>query len=69
MNGKKICIANYGDDTTSYSCSADIPAGISELQVTSTIGLVIIIWKSIQVNVTYYLVLKVLKLFLLMEYK
>ena len=36
MNGKKIYIANYGDDTTSYSCSADIPAGISELQVTST---------------------------------
>ena len=36
MNGKKIYIANYGDDTTSYSCSADITAGISELQVTST---------------------------------
>ena len=53
-------IANYADDTTPYSCGTDIHTVISELQDISKkvlIGLVIIIWKSIQVNVTYYLVI------------
>ena len=65
-------IGNYAEDTTPYSCGTDIPPVISELQDISTkvlIGRVIIIWKPIQVNVTYYLVLRVLKLYPLMEYK
>ena len=64
--------ADYADDATPYSCGTDIPTVVSELQGISKnflISLVIIIWKPIQVNVTYYLVLKVLKLHLLMEYK
>ena len=62
----------YADDKTSYSCATDISTVISELQESQQkflIGLAIIILKSIQVNVTYYLALKVLKLNLLMEYK
>ena len=64
--------ADYADDTTPYSCCTDIPTVVSELQGISKkflISLVIIVWKPIQVNVTYYLVLKILKLYLLMEYK
>ena len=65
-------IANYADDTTPYSCGTDIPNVISELQAIST---KVFNWcgnnymKANQVNVTYYLVLKVLKFYLLMEYK
>ena len=49
-------IANYADDTTIYSCANGIPTVISELQLSQQkflIGLVIIIWKPIQVKVTY----------------
>ena len=47
-------IANYVDNTTPYSCATDIPTVISELQPLKKIliGLVIIIWNSIQVNIT-----------------
>ena len=56
-------IANNADDTTPCSCGTDIPTVISELQgisakVFNWFG--IIIRKPIQVNVTYYLVLKLL---------
>ena len=65
-------IANYANDTTPYSCGTDIPTVISELQDIST---KVFNWfgnnhmNPIQVNVTYYLALKVLKLYLLMEDK
>ena len=65
-------IANYADNRTPYSCTTDFPTVISELQAIPTkafIGLEIIISKSIQVNVPYYLAIKVLRLLLLIEYK
>ena len=65
---RKKCIANYADDTTPYSSGTDISTVIFELQGMSIkflIGLLIIIWKPIQVNVTNYFVLK---LYILIEY-
>ena len=65
-------IVSYTDDTTPYSCGTDIPTVISELQDIST---KVFNWfgnnhmNPIQVNVIYYLALKVLKLYPLMEYK
>ena len=69
---EKNYIANYADDTAPYFCGTDIPTVISELQ---NISAKVFNWfgnnhmKTKWVNVTYYLVLKVLKLYLLMEYK
>ena len=62
-------ITNYADDATPYLFATDIPTVISESQQKFLFGLATIIWKPIHVNVTYYLVLNVLKLHLLMEYK
>ena len=60
-------IANYADNTTPYSCGSDILTVISQLKDIST---KVSNWfgnNHIQVNVTCYLVLKVLKLYPLME--
>ena len=57
-------IANYADETTPYSCGTDFPTVVSELQDISTKVLNWFgnnLWKPIQVIVTYYLVLNVLK--------
>ena len=62
-------ITNYADETTPYLFATDIPTVISESQQKFLFGLAAIIWKPIRVNVTYYLVLNVLKLHLSMEYK
>ena len=60
-------IANYADNTTPYSSGSDILTVISQLKDIST---KVSNWfgnNHIQVNVTCYLVLKVLKLHSLME--
>ena len=62
-------ITNYADHATPYLFATDIPTVISESQQKFLFGLAITIWKLIHVNVTYNLVLNVLKLHLLMEYK
>ena len=64
-------IANYPEDTSPCYCGTDIPNVISELQTQQQflIGLVMIISKPIHVNVTYYFILEVLKLYLLMKRK
>ena len=63
-------IANYGDNTTPYYCSTDIPIVISELQDVST---KVFNWfgnNHMKANPDKcHLLLKVLKLYLLMEYK
>ena len=72
---KENYLANYADDASHYLCASDIPTVISELQkflialAKNTIIITIITSKPIQINVTYYLVLKTLKLYVLMEYK
>ena len=47
-------IGNYVDNATPYSCATDILTVISELQPLKKklIGLVIVIWNSIQVSIT-----------------
>ena len=64
-------VANYADDTSPCYYRTDIPTVISELQTLQQllIGLVIIISKPIHANVTYYFILEVLKLYLLMKHK
>ena len=65
-------IANYADDTTLYSCGTDIATVISELQDISTKVFNEIGNNHMKANLGkchYYLVLKVLKLYLLMEDK
>ena len=65
-------IAKYAYDTTPVFVVLTFPLSFLNHRVSQQkflIGLVIIIGKSIQVNATYYLVLKVLKMYLLTECK